>query len=112
VVAADRVRLAVLVFLVAAAVGINAGFGLNPTLATLFGVSGYDPLELPEVGPTTDVPSVPLAQSFVPPAGMPTKGSRGTQVIPATASGFAAPRGHLSSPPRSFRTRRPCRWSS
>ncbi|EXJ52248.1 alpha/beta hydrolase [Microbacterium sp. MRS-1] len=82
--------LAVLVFLVAAAIGINAGFGLNPTLATLFGVSGYDPLDLPDVGPTTDVPTVPLAQSFVPPAGMPAKGSRGTQVIPATASGFAA----------------------
>lgn len=91
---------AVVAFLIAATIGVNAGFGLNPTLATLFGVSGYDSLDLPSASPTdTAAPRVPLAQSFVPPAGMPAKGSRGTQVIPATASGFAARPAGLYLPP-------------
>lgn len=91
---------AVLVFLVAATVGVNAGFGLNPTLATLFGVSGYDPVALPAADPTKGAaPSVPLAQSFVPPAGMPATGRRGTQDIPSTASGFAARPAGIYLPP-------------
>lgn len=92
--------IAVLVFLVVAAVGVNAAFGLNPTLGTLFGISGYDPIDLPAAGPTAGAaPSVPLAQSFVPPAGMPAKGSRGVQVIPATASEFRARPAGIYLPP-------------
>lgn len=91
---------AVLSFLVAATIGINAAFGLNPTLGTLFGISGYDTVDLPKTDPTSGTaPSVPLAQSFVPPADMPAKGTRGTQDIPATASGFSARPAGIYLPP-------------
>jgi len=92
--------LAVLAFLIAAAIGVNAQFGLNPTLGSLFGMSGYDSVDLPTTDPTRGAaPTVPLSQSFVPPADMPAKGTRGTQDIPATASGFAARPAGIYLPP-------------
>jgi len=91
---------AMLSFLIAATVGVNAQFGLNPTLGSLFGMSGYDSVDLPHADPSRGAaPSVPLAQSFVPPADMPTKGTRGTQSIPATASGFDARPAGIYLPP-------------
>lgn len=92
--------LAVVSVLLAAIIGVNAAFGLNPTLGTLLGVPTYAAIDLPAAPPTDGAaPAVPLSQSFVPPAGMPEKGSRGTQDIPATASGFRARPAGIYLPP-------------
>lgn len=91
---------AVLSFLVSATIGANASFGLNPTLGTLFGIAVDNSIDLPHADNTNGAaPAVPLAQSFVPPAGMPQKGTRGTRNIPATASGFDARPAGIYLPP-------------
>lgn len=93
--------LSIVVFLVAATIGTNAAFGINPTLGSLFGAVPADTIALPTPGPTTDagIPDAPLYETWQAPAGMPAKGEVGTQVIPATVSGFDARPAGIYLPP-------------
>lgn len=88
-------------FLATAALGINAGYGLNQTLGALLGVESGAPLmALPQ---TVKVPlpagSAPLWQTWKPPAGMPKTGRVGPVAIPASVSGFHARNAYLYLPP-------------
>ncbi len=94
----------VLLFLVTATVGINAGYGLNTTIASLFNITVSDPIAIPRVDDAKPahavaVPPKPLWQRWTPPASMPAKGSYGTVSIPNTASGFVARPAYLYLPP-------------
>ncbi|TFB87414.1 esterase [Cryobacterium algoricola] len=90
-------------FLVTAMFGINAGYGLNPTLASLFNIDVGQRLTVPpQTAPTSQVPSEPAAPlwtTWKAPAGMPAKGQYGTVTIPNKASGFAARPAYLYLPP-------------
>ncbi len=91
---------AVVVFLVAATVGINAAFGLNPTLGTLFGLADEPAVDLPtDVTSTSSAPVTPLYKTWTPPADMPTVGTRGSEKIPGTTSGFDARPAGIYLPP-------------
>lgn len=89
------------VFVVAGTIGVNAVFGINPTLGSLFGIVSADPIVIPTPTATaTDgPPDKPLYDTWKPPADMPAQGQQGTQVIPATASGFNARPAGIYLPP-------------
>jgi dienelactone hydrolase len=89
----------ILVFVVAGTIGINAVYGLNPTLASLFGIVDDNPIVVPTSTATADPDDGPLYETFTPPADMPATGQQGTQVIPATASGFTARPAGVYLPP-------------
>lgn len=93
-------------FVVTAAIGINAGYGLNPTLASILGVQTAPALALPVPtpsptprAPVPPAPPKPLWQTWRAPADMPAVGRMGTVVVPATASGFVARPAYLYLPP-------------
>ncbi|WP_334173120.1 alpha/beta hydrolase [Sinomonas sp.] len=95
-----------IVFATTAGLGINAGYGLNPTLGSLMGVDAGSYLALPqqeskvqraEAPPQTS--TAPLRQTWNPPVGMPKTGRVGAVKIPATASGFQARDAYLYLPP-------------
>ncbi|HEV7169044.1 MAG TPA: alpha/beta hydrolase-fold protein [Micrococcaceae bacterium] len=91
---------AVAVFLATAALGVNAGYGLNQTLGSLLGVDNGHFLTLPRHRQTaTQADQSPLWQTWKPPAGMPATGRSGPVSIPATASGFHARDAYLYLPP-------------
>ncbi|MDO9395563.1 MAG: alpha/beta hydrolase-fold protein [Herbiconiux sp.] len=106
----------ILLFAASGALGINAYFGLNPTIAALFGITIEHPIDInkPTPGPTGDPDpddpnaNMPLYETWTPPADMPATGKQGTQVIPATASGFSSrpagiylpPAAQVANPPR------------
>jgi dienelactone hydrolase len=87
----------IVVFAIAGTIGINAVYGLNPTLGSLFGVVDDNPIVVPTS--TATAAAGPLSETFTPPADMPAKGQQGTQVIPATASGFTARAAGIYLPP-------------
>ncbi|MCT9820909.1 alpha/beta hydrolase-fold protein [Microbacterium sp. W1N] len=93
--------LAVPVFLFTAMLGINDWYDLNPTLGSIFGISGLNELDLPDGASTAAAPApdAQIYQTWQAPAGMPAKGTRGTQKIPATASGFDARDAGIYLPP-------------
>ncbi|SIT69260.1 esterase family protein [Microbacterium sp. RU33B] len=82
-----------------AVVGINAFYGLNPTLGSLFGAAASRPLDLPPAGAGAGAPAQPLYETWRPPADMPAKGERGTQAIEGTVSGFVARDAGIYLPP-------------
>lgn len=90
-------------FVATATLGINVGYGLNPTFASLLGFPVAQPLAVPKSVPTpTPVqagPPKPLWQTWKAPVDMPAVGKMGTVVIPATASGFVARPAYLYLPP-------------
>lgn len=87
-------------FLATAVLGINADYGLNPTLAALLGVNAGPYLALPKhVRATAQTSTAPLWQTWKPPPGMPATGRTGPVSIPATASGFHARDAYLYLPP-------------
>ena len=91
---------ALVVFILTGVFGVNAYYGLDRTLGSMFGITVEKPIPLPTPVPTqTADPDVPLYASWKPPADMPAKGSRGTQVIPATLSGFPARPAGIYLPP-------------
>ena len=90
--------LGVLVFAAVGGLGINAAYGLNPTLGSMFGVETDNPVNIPTPQPT-QTNAGPLFSSWTPPADMPEKGTQGTQVIPATVSGFDARPAGIYLPP-------------
>lgn len=87
------------VFVLVAGLGINTEFGLNKTLGSALGVSTEGAIQLNKPNPDASIPAGPLWQSWKPPATMPSKGKVGTQVIPATASGFVARPAGIYLPP-------------
>lgn len=89
----------VLVFACTGVIGVNAYYGLNPTLGSLFGIADTDPIVVPVNTSTPDPNAGPLYETFKPPADMPAKGTQGTQVIPATVSGFKAGPAGVYLPP-------------
>ncbi|MGN6326746.1 alpha/beta hydrolase [Pseudolysinimonas sp.] len=100
------VPVAVLAAVAAGTVGVNAHFGIQPTLAAFAGVSLEKPVKLPLAG-TSASPSAsatPLAggalwANWHAPADLPSSGTTGTVDIPAPVSGFHARPAGLYLPP-------------
>ncbi|MCU1479679.1 MAG: hypothetical protein JWQ19_465 [Subtercola sp.] len=83
--------IAIVVFVLTGALGVNASIGITKTMAALLGVSTEKPLDLPDANGTHPAnPAGPLYQTFTPPADMPAEGTLGTVDIPNTNSGFVA----------------------
>lgn len=101
----------IVLFVATATVAINASYGLNLTLGSLFNVSVTHPIAIPKTTPvpsatsrptskpTPPVVAKPLWQTWVAPAGMPAAGSYGTVSIPNPVSGFSARPAYLYLPP-------------
>jgi len=98
--------LGVVVILATTVLGINAAYGLNPTVGSLLGIATVRPLHLPallspggqSLTAATDA-STPLWKRWNAPAGMAAKGTIGTAVIPGTVSGFTARPAGIYLPP-------------
>lgn len=94
---------AAFVFVLTATLGVNAGFGLNATVAQFLNITVSQPLVVARPSPTPSAtptgPPKPLYASWVAPVGMPSDGSFGSVSIPATVSGFAARAAWLYLPP-------------
>jgi enterochelin esterase-like enzyme len=94
------------VLIAASVLGINALYGLNPTVGSLVGVATVDQLALPvpiaspgaSVATATAVTG-PLWQTWTAPPGMPTVGRTGIENIPSTISGFTARSAGIYLPP-------------
>lgn len=84
---------------IAGVLGVNLSFGLNPTLGSLVGVAQPE-IQIPTVGAgPAGAPVQPLYETWKPPAGMPLIGKRGSEIIPATSSGFPARPAGIYLPP-------------
>lgn len=92
--------LAIVVSILAGAVGVNQAFGLQHNLAALLGIQAAPIGPLPPLTYAAD-PEGPLYQSWTPPADMPTQGSvlalSGDTAIPSP--GFAARDAAVYLPP-------------
>ena len=99
-----------IVLIATSVLGVNALYGLNPTVGSLVGVATVDQLALPApvVSPgasaatataTATAAAGPLWQTWTAPAGMPTVGTVGIEVIPSTVSGFTARSAGIYLPP-------------
>lgn len=78
--------LLIILSLVSTTLGVNAAFGVNTTVGAMLGVSAEAPLQdLPKPA-STEASTGPLYQTWTPPPGMPTKGTRGTVDIPSGSS--------------------------
>lgn len=88
----------IVAFVLTGTLGINAYYGLNPTLGSLFGIIVEHDIPLPTPNPDSTAAG-PLYQSWQPPAGMPSQGTQGTQQIPGTVSGFTARPAGIYLPP-------------
>ena len=100
------VAAAIVVFVVTGTVGINADFGLNPTLGAFVGISTQKTIALPVVTPSPSASATPTARAggalwanWHAPAGMPSAGTVSQVVIPNTLSHFAARPAGLYLPP-------------
>ena len=95
--------LAIPLYVLAAAVGINAAYGLSPTIASVFHVSTAEELDPPDPGdePLPADPAEPLWQTWVPPDDLPEHGAIGEVEggIPNGVSGFDARPAQLYLPP-------------
>ncbi|WP_375383939.1 alpha/beta hydrolase [uncultured Microbacterium sp.] len=89
---------AIIWFALSGIIGINAFYGLNATFGSIFGIVSGDAIPLPSPQPS-QTNAGPLYKTWMPPAGMPEKGTQGTQVIPGTASGFDARPAGIYLPP-------------
>ncbi|MBS1905820.1 MAG: alpha/beta fold hydrolase [Actinobacteria bacterium] len=103
--------LLVILALVSTALGINAAFGINRTMGSMFGVSTedqFDGLPKPAPSPTTDGP---LYETWTPPADMPKTGKTallsGERAIgstggftPRDATIYLPPAAQTKNPPR------------
>ena len=101
-----------LVLIATSVLGVNALYGLNPTVGSLFGVATVDQLALPApvASPSSSVataataaaaaaPAGMLWQTWTAPVGMPSAGTTGSEVIPNTVSGFTARPAGIYLPP-------------
>lgn len=96
--------MSVLLTLAVATVGINADFGLDPTVGDLAGIPSQTALTLPIVKPNPPPPSTilhggALWANWHAPSTMPATGRIAQVVIPNTASGFKARPAGLYLPP-------------
>ena len=91
--------------------GVNAIYGLNPTVGAVLGLTADRPVTLPAVARANlSAPSAspaPLWQNWHAPSGTPTHGTIGTAVIPGTVSGFAARPAGIYLPPAALTTNPP-----
>ncbi|MDN4644713.1 alpha/beta hydrolase [Arthrobacter sp. PsM3] len=90
---------AVLSFAASAALGINAYYGLNATLASFLGVSLAPRIDLGPAAHHAAAPQKPLWETWKAPAGMPSEGSTAQVLIPPQISGFPSRPAGLYLPP-------------
>jgi hypothetical protein len=89
-----------LLFALTATLGINAFYGLHPTVASFLGISLAPKVDLEPVQPHTPAPrQAALWESWKPPAELPAEGTTAQVVIPPTISGFASRPAGLYLPP-------------
>jgi poly(3-hydroxybutyrate) depolymerase len=98
------VSFAIIFILLAGTLGINADFGLDPTVGALAGISTLDSTTVPVVKTTPiPIPTVldggALWANWVPPENMPTAGTISQVTIPGLISGFNARPAGLYLPP-------------
>lgn len=92
--------LGIMIFAITGIVAVNAEFGINPTLGSLFGVVPTQEITLPPTDPaSTSAPATPLYETWQAPADMPARGQVGSHIIPATTSGFDARPAGIYLPP-------------
>ena len=94
--------IAIPLFAATAALGVNAAYGLSPTLGSMLHISTADPIDVPAPDPAeTADPAEPLYLTWTPPPDLPAKGVVGTVEggVPNTASGFPARAAQLYLPP-------------
>ncbi|PWC05720.1 alpha/beta hydrolase [Agromyces badenianii] len=94
--------LAIPLFAAAAAFGVNAAYGLSPTLGSMLHISTADPIDPPVPDPAeTADPAEPLYLTWTPPADLPATGEIGVVQggVPNTQSGFAARPAQIYLPP-------------
>jgi len=89
----------IVVFLIAAAAAINIDFGAFRNLKDALGITPYPPLASSYLNGQAGPVDPTLAQTWQPPAGMPSHGKLGTVDIPATTSGFSARAASVYLPP-------------
>lgn len=81
--------LAIVLFVLTAAVGINVDFAGFSTIRAALGLGALPLMTLPAVDPTDPgSPDRPLTKTWSAPVDMPAKGRVGTVIIPATVSKF------------------------
>jgi poly(3-hydroxybutyrate) depolymerase len=90
--------------LIAGTLGVNADFGLDPTIGALAGVSTLNTVTVPVVRSTPQPIPTALANgalwaNWVPPKDMPNQGTTDQVVIPGTISGFHARPAGIYYPP-------------
>lgn len=90
---------AVVWFLVSGVIGVNAYYGLNPTLGSLLGVVVDAPIDVPQTGGSTAAPAQPIYTTWKAPEDLAAAGQQGTQNIPGTQSGFVARPAGIYLPP-------------
>lgn len=96
--------ISIVLLVITGTLGVNAFFGLNQTVGSLFGIASGDAIN---VGPHTNTPSAqptgPLYARWHPPANMPKTGKvgllTGKDAIPNTLSHFPARDASLYLPP-------------
>ncbi|WP_235833395.1 alpha/beta hydrolase [Glaciibacter flavus] len=74
----------IILFALVGTVGVNAYYGLNKTVGSLFGVVVDKPIDIRPINTATADPTQPVYKTWKPPADMPKTGKQGTQVIPAS----------------------------
>jgi enterochelin esterase-like enzyme len=96
----------IVLVVLAGTIGINADFGLDPTVGDLAGISTQKPIHLPVAksapvakAGTTMLDGGALWANWKAPASMPAEGSMGQIVIPNSISGFKARPAGLYLPP-------------
>ncbi|WP_378147999.1 alpha/beta hydrolase [Cnuibacter sp. UC19_7] len=82
--------IAVPVFALTTAIGINADFGIDKTLGDFLDIETLPALDLSALPPHSTNPDGPLVDSWTPPADMPDEALVGTVEIPTPASDFDA----------------------
>ena len=107
--------LAIPLFAATAALGINAAYGLSPTLGSMLHISTADTIDIapPDPDQTTD-PAESLYLTWTPPPDLPAKGSIGIVEggVPNTQSGFPARPAQIYLPPAALVTDAPASPSS
>src|SRR5690606_12694306 len=94
--------LAIPLFAATAVFGINAAYGLNPTIGSMLHISTATTIDLdpPDAAATGD-PAEPLYLTWTPPPGMPATGATGLVEggVPNDVSGFPARPAQVYLPP-------------
>ena len=98
------IAFSIVFILLAGTLGINADFGLDPTVGALAGVSTLNTVTIPTVKPTPNpIPTAldggALWANWVPPAGMVENDETTQVIIPGTISGFNARPAAIYYPP-------------